>query len=221
LFLFAKTLEFLHGCGLIHTDLKVENVLLMNSREVPYGNNTRHLVPQSTRIKLIDFGGATYDKDKKSSVINTRQYRAPEVILGTGWSMPSDIWSAGCVLAELYKGELLFSTHDNMEHLALMERMLGAFPRDMVELSKEDGSKMAQEAFDSKGWHRSGRVLSAESALYVRKTGPLESILSNPRDAWFVELLRRMLVMDPRERGTARECLQYLARIRKDVTRYT
>ena len=83
-----ETLEFLHSFRLIHTDLKIENILLMNDREVTY---CQQRVPESTRIKVIDFGGACYDDDKKSSVINTRQYRAPEVILGTGWSMPSDM----------------------------------------------------------------------------------------------------------------------------------
>jgi dual-specificity kinase/CDC-like kinase len=107
-----ETLEFLHGIRMIHTDLKIENVLLMNDREVTYRNQR---VPASTKIKIIDFGGACYDSDKKSAVINTRQYRAPEVststvhpmfsshllmliifismkvILGTGWSMPSDM----------------------------------------------------------------------------------------------------------------------------------
>jgi hypothetical protein len=83
-----ETVEFLHSFRLIHTDLKIENILLMNDREVTYGHQR---VPESTRIKVIDFGGACYDSDKKSSVINTRQYRAPEVILGTGWSMPSDM----------------------------------------------------------------------------------------------------------------------------------
>ena len=87
-----ETLEFLHSFKLIHTDLKPENVLLLNGREVSYkGYN----IPECTRIKVIDFGGATYDNKKKSSVVNTRQYRAPEVILGTGWSMPSDLWSVG------------------------------------------------------------------------------------------------------------------------------
>ena len=84
-----ETLEFLHSFRLIHTDLKIENILLMNDREVTY---CQRRVPESTRIKVIDFGGACYDDDKKSSVINTRQYRAPEVILGTGWSMPSDMY---------------------------------------------------------------------------------------------------------------------------------
>lgn len=59
---------------------------------------------------MIDFGGATFDYDYKSSLINTRQYRAPEVILGLGWSTPSDMWSVGCILMELYVGELLFQT---------------------------------------------------------------------------------------------------------------
>jgi serine/threonine protein kinase len=87
-----ETLEFLHSFRLIHTDLKPENVLLLNSREVSYKGYT---IPECTRIKVIDFGGATYDNEKKSSVVNTRQYRAPEVILGVGWSMPSDMWSVG------------------------------------------------------------------------------------------------------------------------------
>lgn len=87
-----ETLEFLHSFRLVHTDLKPENILLINSREVYYKG---HCIPESTRIKLIDFGAATYDNEKKSTVVNTRQYRAPEVILGVGWSMPSDLWSLG------------------------------------------------------------------------------------------------------------------------------
>ena len=51
---------------------------------------------------MIDFGGATYDNDpRKSTVVNTRQYRGPEVILEIGWSFPSDVWSAGCIIAEV------------------------------------------------------------------------------------------------------------------------
>ena len=87
-----ETLEFLHSFRLIHTDLKPENILLLNGREVNYKGRK---IPECTRIKVIDFGGATYDNGKKSSIVNTRQYRAPEVILGTGWSMPSDLWSVG------------------------------------------------------------------------------------------------------------------------------
>lgn len=59
---------------------------------------------------VIDFGGATYEHDSHASVVNTRQYRAPEVILGLRWLYPSDLWSVGCIIAELFLGDLLFAT---------------------------------------------------------------------------------------------------------------
>lgn len=90
-------------------------------------------------IKLvIDFGGATYDNDtSKSNIINTRQYRGPEIILeiDEGWSFPSDIWSTACIVAEMYTGDLLFQTHEDLEHLALIERMCGSFPQSFLEHS--------------------------------------------------------------------------------------
>ncbi len=45
-----------------------------------------------------------------------------------GWSQPCDIWSVGCIMFELYLGFTLFQTHDNREHLAMMEKILGPFP---------------------------------------------------------------------------------------------
>lgn len=47
--------------------------------------------------------------------------------------MKSDIWSMACILAELYTGEMFFSTHENIEHLAMMEKICGPFPRHMAE----------------------------------------------------------------------------------------
>lgn len=62
-------------------------------------------------MSVIDFGGATYDNDpQKSRIVNTRQYRGPEVTLELGWSFPSDIWSVGCIIGEIYRGDLFFQT---------------------------------------------------------------------------------------------------------------
>jgi serine/threonine protein kinase len=179
-------------------------------------------VPESTHIKVIDFGGACFDDAKKSAVINTRQYRAPEVMLGTGWSMPSDIWSLGCILAELYQGELLFPTHNNNEHLALMEHVIGPFQFSLIQTAKSGAvaSELARGAFDSNGGHVMERILSAESVSFVKKSSRLESIIRNPHDDWFLQLLRRMLVFDPEARATAHECLRYLSTIRRDVVRH-
>jgi dual-specificity kinase len=78
-----------------------------------------------SEIRLIDFGSATFDDEYHSSVVSTRHYRAPEIILQLGWSFPCDIWSIGCILVEFFTGDALFQTHDNLEHLAMMEAVCG------------------------------------------------------------------------------------------------
>ena len=84
-------------------------------------------------IRLIDFGSATFDDEYHSSVVSTRHYRAPEIILNLGWSFPCDIWSIGCILVEFFTGDALFQTHDNLEHLAMMEAVCaGKLDADIV-----------------------------------------------------------------------------------------
>ena len=83
--------------------------------------------PKIPKIKIIDFGGAVYDNDDShTSLINTRQYRAPEVILSCcEWNELTDIWSIACIAIELYSGYLYFETHDSFEHLALIKKAFG------------------------------------------------------------------------------------------------
>ncbi|KAK7432503.1 serine threonine protein kinase CMGC group [Neonectria magnoliae] len=136
---FAKQLltsvAFVHDLGLVHTDLKPENILLCNaayqtftynrtipsSRTAPSRQAHHRKVLLNPEIRLIDFGSATFQDEYHSSVVSTRHYRAPEIILGLGWSFPCDIWSIGCILVEFFTGDALFQTHDNLEHLAMME----------------------------------------------------------------------------------------------------
>jgi serine/threonine protein kinase len=87
------------------------------------------LKPLDEAIKIIDFGGATYDDEKHNSIINTRQYRAPEVILNCcDWDKKSDIWSMVCILIEMYTGELFYETREDIEHLAMIEKQCGPIP---------------------------------------------------------------------------------------------
>ena len=65
-------------------------------------------MPATSAIKVIDFGSATFDEQYHSTIVSTRHYRAPEVILGLGWTFPCDIWSCGCILVELATGDALF-----------------------------------------------------------------------------------------------------------------
>ena len=58
-------------------------------------------MPKSSAIKVIDFGSTTHERPDQNYIVSTRHYRAPEVILGLGWSYPCDVWSIGCILVEL------------------------------------------------------------------------------------------------------------------------
>ncbi|XP_024516992.1 serine/threonine-protein kinase AFC1 isoform X1 [Selaginella moellendorffii] len=139
-----ESVAYMHDLTLIHTDLKPENILLVSPDHVKVpdfkglyqrsGPGRCYVrVPRTSEIKLIDFGSATFNSHYHCSVISTRHYRAPEVILGLGWSYSCDIWSIGCILVELCSGSTLFQTHENLEHLAMMERIIGPLPAHMIE----------------------------------------------------------------------------------------
>lgn len=132
--------KFLHELRLTHTDLKPENILFVNSdyEVIRRAKDRRREVRRikDSRIRLIDFGSATFDHEHHSTIVSTRHYRAPEVILELGWDQACDVWSIGCILFELYIGSTLFQTHENREHLAMMQRILGPIPYRMCRRSR-------------------------------------------------------------------------------------
>lgn len=210
-------LAFLHErCGIVHTDLKVENVLLEQEPRSPseYGRTSgRKWDRVEFRVKLIDFGGATRiasPQELHDGTISTRQYRAPEVLLDTGWSFPADIWSAGCILMELLCGHLLFQTHEEHEHLALIERVVGEIPNSMKLHAQSDFfTSRGQVRFPS--MHTSPKRLEfvQDSLTFhelIRRT--TESLDPRPHEAqvlWFSRTVAECLRVDPSKRATARE----------------
>lgn len=117
-----RSIAFLHDLKLIHTDLKPENILLTSSDFLKFKKNK---ILKNPLINVIDFGSAIFNDEYHSELVSTRHYRAPEIVLGIGWSFPCDLWSLGCILVELVTGEALFKTHENLEHLAIMEKVIG------------------------------------------------------------------------------------------------
>jgi len=87
-------MEYIHSLHIIHCDLKPENILIKS-----YANET---------VKVIDFGSSTFFHDNLSFYLQTRSYRAPEIIIGVKYDEKIDIWSVGCILAEIYSGKVLF-----------------------------------------------------------------------------------------------------------------
>jgi len=151
-------LDFCRGLQLTHTDLKTENVLF-SVEDFAYTAFPRESTrksrpykrPGCASVKLIDFGNATYAKEHHTRIINTRQYRGPEVILGSrsnrvAWDEQSDMWSTACILAECFTGNLFFQCADeDLEHLKLMEVALGVFPPLML---KESSPQVVNEHFE-------------------------------------------------------------------------
>lgn len=146
-----RSVCFLHDSNIIHTDLKPENILLcdesynefdlpkdivdnLSNRRKQASNGGKRKILKNPEVKIIDFGSAIFQNEYHPPVISTRHYRAPEIVLGLGWSYPCDIWSIGCILVELALGESLYPIHENFEHLAMMERINGTeIPLKLVE----------------------------------------------------------------------------------------
>ncbi|KAM9805254.1 dual specificity protein kinase CLK2b isoform 3-T13 [Syngnathus typhle] len=202
----CRAVCFLHDNRLTHTDLKPENILFVNSDySVIYNADKKcneKRVNDST-VRLVDFGSATFDLEHHSSVISTRHYRAPEVILELGWSHPCDVWSIGCILFEYYKGFTLYQTHDNKEHLAMMEHVHGPIPQRMVQRSRKQI------------YFHSGRLNWNEctkSGRYVKaRCKPLRKhLLSQGREHHqFFDLLERMLEYEPSKRISLSSALSH------------
>ncbi|KAJ3671102.1 hypothetical protein LUZ60_008528 [Juncus effusus] len=212
-----QSVAYMHELHLIHTDLKPENILLVSSDfiKIPIGKKRFReeekfkILPKSSAIKLIDFGSTAFDTRKHSSIVSTRHYRAPEIILGLGWSQPCDIWSLGCILVELITGEALFQTHENLEHLAMMERVLGPIPQHMIRNASSSALKYFKRG-ERLNWPEGAE--SRESIRSVRKLERLKDMVSRYVDysrGSLVDLLIGLLRFEPSERLTAKEALNH------------
>jgi len=120
-----KALQFLarKDVDVIHCDLKPENILL------------RH--PKKSGVKVIDFGSSCRSDKRMYSYIQSRFYRSPEVILGLPYAVSIDMWSLGCILAEMHTGEPLFSGSDQFDQMQKIVKLLGMVPDHMIEQSSD------------------------------------------------------------------------------------
>ncbi|ORC89662.1 protein kinase [Trypanosoma theileri] len=107
------------------------------------------LLPIMNSVRVIDFGAAEFlskcrhvsKLDETTPVfyhrIHTTHYRSVEVLLGLGWMASADIWSLGCMIPELLTGECLFMPRDDLEHLALIQQVIGTFNAEEIGKSQE------------------------------------------------------------------------------------
>ncbi|KAG6123944.1 hypothetical protein E4U22_000933 [Claviceps purpurea] len=223
------SVAFLHDLNLIHTDLKPENILLAEdayqtftyNRKIPSSSSSinrqasQRRVLLNTEIRLIDFGSATFQDEYHSSVVSTRHYRAPEIIMGLGWSYPCDIWSIGCILVEFFTGDALFQTHDNLEHLAMMEAVVGSRMDShlvqAVNKSTRNGGNPASKYFKRLRLDYPTPETTRGSRRFVKAMKHLSEIIPSNNQFFknFLDLLRKIFVYDPAQRITAKQALNH------------
>lgn len=197
-------LDALYRNKIIHCDLKPENVLLKQ--------------PGRSGIKVIDFGSSCYDHQRVYTYIQSRFYRAPEVILGAKYGMPIDMWSLGCILAELLTGYPLLPGEDEADQLACIVELLGMPPQKLL-----DQSKRSKNFVSSKGYPRyctttslpdGSVVLNGGRSRRGKVRGPPASkdwvtALKGCDDPLFTDFLKRCLEWDPSVRMTPSAALRH------------
>jgi len=164
--------DFLHSHRIVHRDLKPQNILVSNDGTA----------------KLADFGLARiYDFNALlTSTVVTLWYRSPEVLLGTTYATPVDIWSCGCIFAELFSRKPLFPGQYEVDQLAKIFGLLGT-------PSEAD-------------WPEDSSVLR-NNFPYSRPRSLSEILPELDGDA--KDLLEKMLRFDPKRRITAAEALAH------------
>ena len=149
-------LKLLQDKRVIHCDLKPENILLCD--------------PRRADIRVIDFGSSCKTEEKVYTYIQSRFYRSPEVILGSEYGLAIDMWSFGCILAELYTGYPIFPGENEQEQLACIMEIFGPPSREVIEKSTRrklffDSALKPRVTVSSKGRRRRPSSKSLQMAI--------------------------------------------------------
>ncbi|KDQ60565.1 hypothetical protein JAAARDRAFT_553201 [Jaapia argillacea MUCL 33604] len=181
------SLSLMRTHRIVHCDLKPENVLL------------RH--PAKSAIKVIDFGSSCFEHEKIYTYIQSRFYRSPEVILGMNYHMAIDMWSLGCILAELSTGFPIFPGENEQEQLSCIMEVLGIPDKDFI-----NRSSRKKLFFDSTGVPRP--VVNSKGRRRRPGTKTLAQVLRCD-DELFVDFIGKCLVWDPERRMKPQAALRH------------
>lgn len=185
------SLAFMWREGIIHCDVKPENIML---RQI-----------NRTGVKLIDLGSACFETERCYTYIQSRFYRAPEIILNLGYSRKIDLWSYACVLCELASGYPLFPGENEVEQLACIMEFLGLPPDHIISKSPRASHFFEQE--DSVYYPK--LVPNSRKKIREPSTKTLGGFLGLEENHEFVEFVKMFLRWDPDERPNPEPAMRH------------
>lgn len=170
-----RGLKYIHSAGIIHRDLKPSNIA----------------VNEDCELKILDFGLARPTESEMTGYVATRWYRAPEIMLNwMHYNQTVDIWSVGCIMAELLTGRTLFPGADHIDQLTKIMKLVGTPSKDLID-------KLSSE--EARNYIRSLPQMRKKDFRQVfRGANPLA-----------VDLLEKMLELDSERRVTAPHALAH------------
>lgn len=200
-----SSLEYSRANHIIHCDVKPENVVVSTTLDTAEGVTPSHPLTLHN-LKVIDFGSACFQDRRLYSYIQSRYYRAPEIVLGIPYTHAIDVWSFGCVLCELANGYPIFPASCEGELLERMVEYLGPVPSDVLSKGKRtnkfyDDSNEMRSNLSKKGRQR--KKPFSRSLQHFLKSAEESS------DQLFFHLVSRCLEYNPSKRITPREALDH------------
>ncbi|KAK8745401.1 hypothetical protein OTU49_000172 [Cherax quadricarinatus] len=170
-----RGLKYIHSAGIIHRDLKPSNIA----------------VNEDCELKILDFGLARPTESEMTGYVATRWYRAPEIMLNwMHYNQTVDIWSVGCIMAELLTGRTLFPGADHIQQLNLIMELLGTPPQEYL-----------------------NRITSESARNYIRSLPQMRKKdfrqVFRGANPLAVDLLEKMLELDSERRVTAVQALAH------------
>ncbi|KAI7885990.1 kinase-like protein [Lichtheimia hyalospora FSU 10163] len=201
------SLSLLKRCNILHADIKPDNVLVSESKNI---------------LKLCDLGSASDASDNEiTPYLVSRFYRAPEIIMGLPYDYAIDVWSAACTLYELFTGKILFPGRSNNQMLKHIMEVMGKFPNRMIRKGQ-----FSQQHFDEDNSFISVEIDRLSNKEFIKKmtiVKPVRDIKNRIMAASsggvtedegrlllaFIDFLDKCLTLSPERRMTPKEALAH------------
>lgn len=201
----TTALRHLHSIGIIHADIKPDNVMMVNCGQ------------QTMRVKLIDFGLAYPIGGKPGVSVQTIGYRAPEVVLEIPFNEAIDVWSLGVLAAEAVTVCNLYYAREDYDVLSLIIEYLGQPADELLDLGKSTEHFFCRQSNSKQRWRfktfdefdgdtdRSDEIrsYSIDDIPNMMEEGPVVDVLL------LVDLIKKTLQLIPKDRPTPLEVLQH------------